>query len=264
MRNYHSHTYLCRHASGKPVDYIQQAIQHGFSHYGISDHAPMPNLEVLGSSRMLDSEYDQYLADLLEAKTAFENQIVIHQGLEVEYFDFYHQRYERFLKDMDYLILGQHYIILKDGTYLSTYKLETLEHIIIYRDTLIKALKSGYFNLLCHIGLCFYNIENPTREMLDTLRPVIELAKTLDIPIEVNANGLRKALRVDSVFSYNNVSYPRKDVFQMVKEAQAKVIIQSDCHSTKDIYDWAIIEARAFVKELGLEEVHELKMNYYK
>lgn len=264
MRNYHSHTYLCRHASGRPIDYLNKAVELGFTHYGISDHAPMPNLEVLGSIRMLDSEYAIYLDDLLEAKTILKNKIVIHQGLEVEYFNFYHERYEHFLQEMDYLILGQHYIILKDGSYLSTYRLTSLEHIIIYRDTLMEALKSGYFNLLCHIGLCFYNIKNPTKEMLEALRPVIKLAKALDIPIEVNANGLRKALRVNKTFSYENVLYPRKDVFKMVQEEEAKVIIQSDCHSTEDMYDWAILEARKFVEELKLSEIHELKMNYYK
>ena len=100
--------------------------------------------------------------------------------------------------------------------------------------------------------------------MLEALRPVIKLAKALDIPIEVNANGLRKALRVNKTFRYENVLYPRKDVFKMVQEEEAKVIIQSDCHSTEDMYDWAILEARKFVEELKLSEIHELKMNYYK
>ena len=122
---------------------------------------------------------------------------------------------------MDYLILGQHYIILEDGSYLSTYKLETLEHILIYRDTLLEGLKSGYFNLLCHPDLCFYNIKNPTKEMLEALRPVIKLAKKLDIPLEVNANGLRKALKYGP-FKLENAPYPRSVFFKMVKEEDAE------------------------------------------
>lgn len=264
MRNYHSHTYLCRHATGKPIDYLKTAIELGFKYYGVSDHAPMPNLELLGSSRMLDSEYPIYLKDLKAAKGFAEGKITFYQGLEIEYFSFYHERYQNFLKDLDYLILGQHYIILEDGSYLSVYRLTTLEHIIIYRDTLIEGLKSGYFNLLCHPDLCFYNIPHPTKAMLEALRPVVELAKALDIPLEINANGLRKALKVDRTFKLENAPYPRRDFFEMVKEIDAKVIIQSDAHRLEDIYDWAILESRQFVKDLKLKEVFELKMNYYK
>lgn len=263
MRNYHSHTYLCRHATDKPIDYVKVALQHGFNYYGVSDHAPMPNLSLLGSSRMLENEYSIYLNDLKEAADFAQGKLTFYKGLEVEYFDFYHDRYEMFLKDLDYLILGQHYIILPDGRYLSTYRLTSLEHIIIYRDTLIKALDSGYFNLLCHIGLCFYNIANPTDEMIEALRPVIKRAKALDIPIEINANGFRKALK-KGAFIRENAPYPRADVFKMVKEENANVIIQSDSHSLEDIYDWAIIESRQFVKDLGLKEIHALKMDYYK
>ncbi len=263
MNNYHSHTYLCRHAGGKAIDYIKEAINLGFKKYGISEHAPMPNLESLGSVRMLDSEYSKYLNDLTEALLYGEGKIKVYKGLEVEYFPFYHERYEFFLKEMDYLILGQHYIILEDGSYLSTYKLETLEHIIIYRDTLIDALNSGYFNLLCHPDLCFYNIPNPTKEMLEVLRPVIKLAKKLEIPIEVNANGLRKALKYGP-FRLENAPYPKAVFFKMVKEEEAKVIIQSDCHSLDAIYDWAILESRKFIKDLGLKEVTDLNMKYYK
>ncbi len=263
MNNYHSHTYLCRHAGGKAIDYIKEALKLGFKKYGISEHAPMPNLEALGSVRLLDSEYNQYLHDLEEAINYGKDKIKIYKGLEVEYFNFYHERYNFFLEEMDYLILGQHYIILEDGSYLSTYKLETLEHIIIYRDTLLEGLKSGYFNLLCHPDLCFYNIKNPTKEMLEALRPVIKLAKKLDIPLEVNANGLRKALKYGP-FKLENAPYPRSVFFKMVKEEDAKVIIQSDSHSLDAIYDWAIIEARKFVKDLDLKEVTDLNMNYKK
>ena len=98
MNNYHSHTYLCRHAGGKAIDYIKEALKLGFKKYGISEHAPMPNLEALGSVRLLDSEYNKYLHDLEEAINYGKDKIKIYKELEVEYFNFYHERYDFSLK----------------------------------------------------------------------------------------------------------------------------------------------------------------------
>ena len=38
--NYHTHTYLCRHATGTIDDYINRAIELGYTDIGISDHCP--------------------------------------------------------------------------------------------------------------------------------------------------------------------------------------------------------------------------------
>src|SRR5690554_7066699 len=79
------------------------------------------------------------------------------------------------------------------------------------RDTVMKALKSGYFNMLCHPDLCYFNIDNPTDEMYEALRPVIKLAKELDIPLELNANGIRRAVLEGKVTEFSNIKYPRSE-----------------------------------------------------
>ena len=59
--NYHTHTYLCRHAVGKIEDYVKEAIKHNFHSLGISDHGPLENS---GFKRMTIEEfYSSYLAD---------------------------------------------------------------------------------------------------------------------------------------------------------------------------------------------------------
>ena len=52
--NYHTHTYLCRHAVGKIEDYIKEAIRHNFHSLGISDHGPLENA---GFKRMTIEEF---------------------------------------------------------------------------------------------------------------------------------------------------------------------------------------------------------------
>ncbi|HHW79648.1 MAG TPA: PHP domain-containing protein [Acholeplasmataceae bacterium] len=255
--NFHSHTYLCGHAGGNPIEYVKEAIKHNFSKLGISEHAPMPNLPN-NNSRLKDSDYKTYLDLLNTAKIyANNNNLIFYKGLEIEYFKDINL-YTKYLDDLDYLILGQHYI-LKNNKLKSTYALDSLEDIIIYRDTIMEAIKTGYFNLICHPDLCFYNILEPTSEMFESLRPLVKLAKELDIPLEVNANGFRR----NKYENHPIIKYPRLEFFKIVKEENAKVIISSDAHSVSDLNDWAITKAYEFANELNLNIVTSLKFNYY-
>ncbi|MFA5692660.1 MAG: PHP domain-containing protein [Acholeplasmataceae bacterium] len=152
--NYHAHTYLCGHASGIPLDYVKEAIKHNFKEIGMSEHAPMANL-VNNNSRMDFKDYDLYLRLLNDAKDlATKNNIKFYKGMEIEYFKNL-DVYKKYLKDMDYLILGQHYIV-KDNNYKSTYRLTSLEDVIIYKDMVSKLLIPDtliYFVILIYVFL---------------------------------------------------------------------------------------------------------------
>lgn len=264
IANYHSHTYLCGHANGSPKDYVLEAIDKNIKELGISEHAPMANLRNR-NSRLKEEDYQKYHKLLNEAKTlANIHNINFYKGMEIEYFP-HIKVYEDYLKEVDYLILGQHYII-KDGKYKSTYKLNSLEDIKIYKETVIKGLKTGYFNMLCHPDLCFFNIKEPTNEMYEELREVIKVANELKIPLELNANGFRRSKREDNNpnLSYDKLKYPRPKFFKMVKEENAKVIVSSDAHRIKDLNDYAILESYKFAKKYQLNLIYKLNMNYYK
>jgi len=264
LANYHSHTYLCGHAGGSPIDYVKEALKHNFKEIGISEHAPMANLRNK-NSRLHEYNYQTYHELLDEAKSfAKLNNINFYKGLEIEYFP-HITVYEKYLKDLDYLILGQHYII-KNNKYKSSFGLSSLEDIIIYRDTVIKGLETGYFNMLCHPDLCFFNIKNPTDEQYEALRPIVKKAKELNIPLELNANGIRRAYLEDKVdiSGYNNFRYPRTKFFEIVAEEGASVIISSDAHNVEALNDFSILESYKFAEKLNLKVINKLNMNYYK
>ncbi|MBR6615619.1 MAG: PHP domain-containing protein, partial [Lachnospiraceae bacterium] len=67
--NFHTHTYLCRHANGTPEEYIQRAINCGIKDLGFSDHAPMrfPGSEKI-TTRMKPSDAPGYVAHLRELR----------------------------------------------------------------------------------------------------------------------------------------------------------------------------------------------------
>ena len=60
--NYHTHTYLCKHAVGTIEDYIKRAIDLGYEELGFSDHFPFPKIlsDAIYSLRMSEEDYVKY------------------------------------------------------------------------------------------------------------------------------------------------------------------------------------------------------------
>ena len=83
--DYHTHTPLCRHAEGNPVDYAKRAIEIGLDEIGFSDHSPM-NKDGFDEWRMLKSEFPIYLQSIQDAQNELPK-IPIKLGLEVDYFE---------------------------------------------------------------------------------------------------------------------------------------------------------------------------------
>ncbi|HYG34422.1 MAG TPA: PHP domain-containing protein, partial [Clostridia bacterium] len=68
--DYHTHTPLCRHATGEPVELAVQAVKLGLDEIGFSDHAPMPQ-DNFDDWRMNASDLEAYVAKVEEARRKF-------------------------------------------------------------------------------------------------------------------------------------------------------------------------------------------------
>ena len=83
----HTHSEFCPHGSkDKTADRIEKAIELGFTHYSITEHAPLPEklLKIKTTPKDACLEY-QYLADYLkllkELKTTYRDKITVLIGL---------------------------------------------------------------------------------------------------------------------------------------------------------------------------------------
>ena len=112
ISNYHTHTKLCNHAIGLPVDYAEQAKKDGCSILGFSDHCPYPdNSYCWEDIRMKTNKVSFYLDEVKKAKEAVDFPVLA--GFECEW----DCNYESWYKDeligkykSDYLILGSHWV----------------------------------------------------------------------------------------------------------------------------------------------------------
>lgn len=258
--NYHTHMKLCRHASGEVKDYVEEAIRLNFKSIGMSDHAPFEELKDR-SVRMYQSDFPGYVQDCINAREKYKDQINVWIGLEIEYFEGYDYHYKNLLKDLDYLALGQHYIYHPRGRngLLSSYALGTIEELSIYVMMAEEAMSTGYFKFFCHPDLFLYNVSLFTEDHELLSRKLVKAAIKYDIPLEINANGIRKGM-IDTPDG-KRYKYPRKEFWQVVKEEGARVIVSSDAHEPRLLYDEDVERCYEFAKTLGIKVEEELDMN---
>ncbi len=249
MKNYHTHTKRCHHATGKDEDYVKAAIKAGYTELGFSDHAPFRYHSFFRSCmRMSEDKLEEYVSSLRKLKEKYKDQISIKIGLECEYFEKYLPWIKEMIAvyDLDYLILGQHYNGTdENGCYFGS-RLNKTEF-TCYVDQCIKGMNTGLYSYLAHPDLANFNTSDPyyTEQMT---RLCIE-AKKLDIPLEFNLLG----------FSTKR-QYPNDVFFTIVKKVGNRVIIGTDAHQSDALLDKkTYLEAVAYLKEKGIEITEDIR-----
>lgn len=260
--NYHTHCNLCNHAKGEVEDYVKKAIELKLDAIGMSDHAPFDFLnEHFYRVRMYEHEYPEYLRQIDDAIKKYSNDINIYRSLEIEYFDEHIERYKKLNKELDYLILGQHYI-KSDKVFKHISKATTLEEFHIYKEEVIKAMATKQFKILAHPDIFLFNQPNFGKEEKEISEAIIEAAIKYDVILEFNANGLRrkKYEEVDGIW-YRR--YPKEEFWKLVAKTNARVIIGADAHHPNQLKDEAIDQAIEILDRLSIEVEEELVIDWF-
>src|SRR5208283_5394435 len=81
--DYHTHTPLCRHATGEPSEYAARALAAGLSEMGFSDHSPMRR-DDFDNWRMRLDQLDGYVEMVRQVQKESAG-LVVKLALEVDY-----------------------------------------------------------------------------------------------------------------------------------------------------------------------------------
>jgi histidinol-phosphatase (PHP family) len=229
--DYHTHTPLCRHATGEPIELAAQAVRVGLSELGFSDHNPMPR-DDFDDWRMKASQLELYIEKVEQARRDFPN-LSIKLGLEVDYLP----GYEDWIRDLaqrhpwDYFIGSVHYIseswAIDNPSQLSEWKSRNpLEVWTAYFDRLTMAAESGLFDIIGHADLCkkfgFY----PKEDCTPLFARFLEAARQHEVAIELNTAGLRKDCQE---------IYPSPEIVRRAQTAGVAITFGSDAHAPGEV-----------------------------
>ncbi len=253
LTNYHTHCKRCGHATGEEEEYVACAIGNKFDILGMSDHIPYPDFDY--GARMEYSQKDEYLDTMDSLKEKYSGKIKIYTGFESEYLPEYNGYYEELLADKrcDYLILGPHFFYKSTGTIQYVYDIYDEDLYIEYANKLVEAMKTGYFKFACHPDLIGVNPITIGKKHLEAFDLIANAAAKYDFTLEYNANGLRRGkIKMDSG---ERMAYPVKELWDLIKGSNIKVVVGSDCHSVNALYDEYMVAGIEYIKNGGFNFV---------
>ena len=234
MKNYHTHTSRCHHASGNVLDYTIAAIEKGFTELGFSDHCPNPDnrwLEV----RMHMNELSEYVDEIDRAAEKYK-QIRILKGAECEYV----KEYLNFYRDellgrynFDYLIGGAHYFPIS-GEWISCHHADhSKKNLIAYTDYIISSINSKIFKFIAHPDLFANFYHKWDIEAISCSKAILEAAVDANAILEINGLGYRKP-KIETPGGFRK-PYPIEEFWELASNYIKSIVINSDAHRPEDL-----------------------------
>ena len=246
LYNYHNHTPRCNHATGEPREYIENAIKGGIKHFGFSEHAPFMFPDGYESWYKLPcSEVSDYFNELYALREEYNDRIDIKIGFEMEYYPQFFDEMYNYAKECgaEYLILGQHYLYGEGPDGIDTFRASGDEKLLKdYTDYVLSAMKTGVFTYVAHPDV--FTFLGDSEIYLNEMRKICELSKEMDIPLEINLNGM-----------YYNRSYPKEIFWEMAGNVGCPVVIGGDAHSADRACDMV-----SFEKAMAMVEKYKLNL----
>ncbi|MCP4192319.1 MAG: histidinol-phosphatase [Planctomycetaceae bacterium] len=242
----HSHTPLCKHASGEPEEYAEVAAARGLSGLTVTCHNPMPN----GFSRrvrMAPEEFDEYVDLVARARESCQDHVDVRLGIEADYFEGYESWLEQQIDsaDFQYVIGSVHPQI---DEFRENYWQEDLREVQrTYFSLLAKAAETKLFDCISHPDLIKNHTQrcwNPKAIMPDICRALDRIAAT-GVAMELNTSGANKTIRQMNPFP---------EMLQEMRKREIAVVIGADAHVPSRVGDGFLV-ALDLLTSCGYEQV---------
>ena len=258
MTNFHTHTYLCKHAEGTAFEYIMKAAEEGCTELGISDHCPNPASmdDDWNGSRMAVTDVEEYRASVFEgaSKAAFP----VHLGFECEYDRDFKNWYSDELKGRygaEYLAFGPHWVTVgKRHVYIPEIDRDK-KLLARYTEQTVEGIMSGLYSFVAHPDLFMLGWKEWDGEAEGSLKAILGAACDAGLPVEINGLGILRGFQETSLGP--RYRYPYDEFWKMVASSGAKVICNSDAHTPENVMKCAL-DARKYAASFGITPVETI------
>ncbi|MFA6568957.1 MAG: histidinol-phosphatase [Victivallales bacterium] len=234
LLDYHVHTFLCKHATGIPDEYVDAAIRNGISEMGFSDHCPWP-FGFDPKCRMKTCEFHSYRQIVSDLKEKHEASIKVKFGLEVDWVPGRMDEVFRNLdnEDFDYLIGSVHYtdeFPFDNPDFVEKWREKGVADNVWHRyfDLILQMVESGKFNIIGHLDLPkkFGYYPASMDKINKLILKVFTVASENNMAIELNTSGLRKPVRE---------IYPSLEILKLAGKCNLMITLGSDSHAPNEV-----------------------------
>ena len=234
--NYHTHTYRCKHADDNMNDeeYVKEFIKQGFKRIAFTDHAPdKDEIDKRKYMRMDYSQKDEYLNSINKLKEKYKDIIEIESGFEVEYLPGQEENLFELKKQVDKIVLGQHYIYAEDKKHLKIFRHNnfTDEDLIKYAKYIKIAVEKGIPDVVVHPDLYMLARDKFGEIEANVAHIICETAEKYQIPLEINLTEPCLYLLGERL----HISYPSKEFWKIASMYNINVLYGIDAHFKEQI-----------------------------
>ena len=265
LTNYHSHCSFCD-GRAPLEEFVKEAIRQGFYSYGVSSHAPLP---FPTQWTMEWGQMEAYLDEFNNLRQKYADEIELYVGLEIDYLnEESNPSVARFTElPLDYRIGSVHLLYDAAGEVVDIdcspavfkervdrhFNGDVLRVIRMYFDRLFRMVELGGFDILGHADKMHYNascyhpglLDEPWYEAL--MKDYFSLVASRGYLVEINTKAY------DSLGTF----YPNSRYWELMKEYQIKVLVNSDAHYPERI-NAGRMEALRLLQAKGFATVAEL------
>ncbi len=265
LTNYHSHCSFCD-GRAPLEEFVKEAISQGFYSYGVSSHAPLP---FPTQWTMEWEQMEAYLDEFKNLRSKYADEIELYVGLEIDYLnEESNPSVARFTElPLDYRIGSVHLLYDAAGEVVDIdcspavfkervdrhFNGDVLRVVRMYFDRLFRMVELGGFDILGHADKMHYNascyhpglLDEPWYEAL--MKDYFSLVASRGYLVEINTKAY------DSLGTF----YPNSRYWELMKEYQIKVLVNSDAHYPERI-NAGRMEALRLLQAKGFAAVAEL------
>ncbi|MFC1467759.1 histidinol-phosphatase [Verrucomicrobiota bacterium] len=242
----HTHTRLCGHALGEPIDYAKTAERVGLTGFIVTDHNPFASGWESGL-RMRPHEFDEYMAMIEYARAAYKGVVDVRAGVECDYFPGMGAEIKSVVKaaDFDY-VLGSVHCNMR--SYLDTFfEGDVLAYTRLYFEHMGDAAETGFFDAISHPDVPKFMW--PREWDFERIRPnvcrFLDRVSSAGIALELNTSGVLKP--------YPEMN-PGREMLELMQERAIPVVLGSDAHEPRRTGD-GFVEALRLLQGIGYTQV---------
>jgi histidinol-phosphatase (PHP family) len=256
-------------------EFIESAIEKGFSTIGISDHSPVP-LENCWSMKL--SDLGSYVDEMKKLQKEYHADIDVLLGVELDYIhgldvkkyiDYKSRGFDYFIGSVHYVyseILGGHHevdgpaesfrFLIEKGfggnadALVQSYYNNVRKMIEEYSPTVI-----GHIDLIKkNNGSGEYFNEN-SDFYIDEVNRTLEVVKKHGALLEINTGAISRG--------YTKIPYPSEYILKKCLEKGIGITLNSDAHEPSNV-GYKFMDMIDMAKEIGFEEIYFYNKGYWK
>ncbi|KIL38830.1 histidinol phosphatase [Gordoniibacillus kamchatkensis] len=252
--DYHTHHVRCGHASGTLEEYVLRGIEIGLTQLGLSDHMPLLHVDpatYYPGMAMPMEELPRYVEECLRLKEKYKSEIDIRVGLEGDYIEGYERQIEDIITKypFDYVIGSVHFLgewDISDSRQLAGWEGKRVIDVFRqYYDAVQKAARTGFYDYIGHIDVIKRFGHKPEEEIAELERETLDVVRSCDLAIELNASGLSKPCEE---------MFPSHRMLEYAHRIGIPITIGSDAHQPERLSE-NLDRAAALLKEIGVTEL---------